>query len=111
MKITDSKGLLSPDQIKLLHDAASLPFSLGGFKSLDGILTTLGVNVVVEDGVHYHDIPYDFLREAEEFWRKKYYEAANRSREGKTKMIEVEDNLCEIHRMSNFMGQQMLLLM
>lgn len=109
MKIIDSKGLLSPNQIKLLHDAASLPFSLGGFKSLDGIITTLGVDVVVEDGVHYHDIPYDFLREAEEFWRKKYYEAANRSREGKTKMIEVEDNLCEIHRMSNFMGQQMLL--
>ena len=110
MKIIDSKGLLSPNQIKLLHDAVSLPFSLGGFKSLDGILTTLGVNVVVEDGVHYHDISYDFLREAEEFWRKKCYEAANRSREGKTKeMIEAEDNLCEIHRMRNFMGQQMLL--
>lgn len=110
MIITDSKGLLSPNQIKLLHDAASLSFSLGGFKSLDGILTTLGVNVVVEDGVRYHDIPYDFLREAEEFWRKKYYEVANRSREGKTKeMIEAEDNLCEIHRMRNFMGQQMRL--
>ncbi|MCQ2088447.1 MAG: hypothetical protein MJZ37_10375 [Bacilli bacterium] len=104
MIITDSKGLLSPDQIKLVHDAASLPFSLGEYVSLDDILTTLNVDVVVEDGVCYHDIPYDFLKAAEEFWRKRYEEAVNRSREGKSKeIIEAEENISEVLRMGNQM--------
>ncbi|MCQ2234732.1 MAG: hypothetical protein MJZ24_08365 [Paludibacteraceae bacterium] len=112
MKITDSKGLLTPDQIKLLQDAASLPFSLGEYNSLDDILTTLNVDVFIEDGVRYHDIPYDLLCEAEAYWRKRYDEAAEqcRNQEGRSKeMMEAEDNLSEIHGMSNFMGQQMLL--
>lgn len=112
MKITDSKGLLTLDQIKLLHDAASFPFSLGDFVSLDDILTTLNVDVFIEDGVRYHDVPYDMLNNANEYWRKRYDEATEqwRNQEGKSKeMIEAEDNLSEIHRMSNFMGQQMLL--
>ncbi len=112
MKITDSKGLLTPDQIKLLQDAASLPFSLGEYNSLNYILTSLNVDIVVEDGVRYHDIPYDLLCEAEAYWRKRYDEAAEqcRNQEGRSKdMNEAEDNLSEIHGMSNFMGQQMLL--
>lgn len=106
MKITDSKGLLSPDQIKLLHDAASLEFSLGGFKSLDDIITSLKVDVVIGGDVKYHEIPRDLINAAERYWREKYEEACMRSEEGKSdEMMAAENNLSEIYRM----GGQMLL--
>lgn len=70
MRITDSKGLLSLGQMKLLQDAASLPFSLGSFNSLDDVLSTLRVDVHVEPGILKHPLS-DFNKEAEDFWRKK----------------------------------------
>lgn len=69
--------MLSPDQRKLLQDAASLEFSLGGFKSLDDIITSLKVDVVIGGDVKYHEIPRDLINAAERYWREKYEEAAN----------------------------------
>ena len=38
-------------KVDLLKESATLPFSLGGFDLLDGILTTLKVEVILEPGI------------------------------------------------------------
>ena len=51
MNIIDNHFLLTTHQEQILRQSASLPFNLGGFTSLDDILTTLGVDVFIEPGI------------------------------------------------------------
>lgn len=73
MEIIDEHNLLSRYQKELLQENASKPYSFGfkdgytRYSSLDEILCTLGVKVVIEDKVerlHYNS----FFDEAQEYW-------------------------------------------
>ena len=59
-----------PDlKLDLLKDSATLPFSLGDFKSLYDILTTLKVGVILEPGVvELQD--YTILKKNLEYWEE-----------------------------------------
>lgn len=61
MKLIDKYHLL-------LHRNVGAPFSFGGFKSLDDILTQLDVEVIIEPGIVYHSVP-ESLNELEAFWK------------------------------------------
>lgn len=68
MKLIDKYHLLTANQTQLLHQNAEEPFSFGGFKSLDDILTQLDVEVIIEKGKFYHSVPQS-LKDAEAFWK------------------------------------------
>ncbi len=68
MKLIDKYHLLTANQTQLLHQNAGKPFSFGGFKSLDDILTQLDVEVIIEKGKFYHSVPQS-LKDAEAFWK------------------------------------------
>lgn len=68
MKLIDKYHLLTANQTQLLHQNAGEPFSFGGFKSLDDILTQLDVEVIIEKGKFYHSVPQS-LKDAEAFWK------------------------------------------
>ena len=68
MKLIDKYHLLTANQTQLLHQNAGEPFSFGGFKSLDDILTQLDVEVIIEPGIVYHSVP-ESLNELEAFWK------------------------------------------
>lgn len=59
---------LPANQTQLLHQNVGEPFSFGGFKSLDDILTQLDVDVIIEPGIVYHSVP-ESLKDAEAFWK------------------------------------------
>lgn len=66
MQILDPSTLLLPREINLLHSCASQPFQLGKFSSLDDILTSLKIKVIIEPGIHKHDV--SFLNDIEDYW-------------------------------------------
>ena len=68
MKLIDNYHLLTANQTQLLHQNVREPFSFGGFKSLDDILTQLDVDVIIEPGIVYHSVP-ESLKDAEAFWK------------------------------------------
>lgn len=68
MKLIDNYHLLTANQPQLLHQNVGKPFSFGGFKSLDDILTQLDVEVIIEKGKFYHSVPQS-LKDAEAFWK------------------------------------------
>lgn len=68
MKLIDNHHLLTANQTQLLHQNAGEPFSFGGFKSLDDILTQLDVEVIIEPGIVYHSVP-ESLKDAAAFWK------------------------------------------
>ena len=68
MNLIDNHHLLTANQTQLLHQNAGEPFSFGGFKSLDDILTQLDVEVIIEKGKIYHSVP-ESLKDAEAFWK------------------------------------------
>lgn len=68
MKLIDNYPLLTANQTQLLHQNVGAPFSFGGFKSLDDILTQLDVEVIIEKGKIYHSVPKS-LKDAEVFWK------------------------------------------
>ena len=55
MNIIDEHKLLSPQQIDCLENNSSLTFNIGGFTSINDILSTLDVDVVIEPGVITRD--------------------------------------------------------
>ena len=59
-----------PDlKLDLLKDSATLPFTLGDFDSLDSMLTTLKVDVILEPGVI--ELPdYTILKKNLEYWEE-----------------------------------------
>ena len=67
MTIIDDHSLLSQQQIDLLKQCAAIPFSLGAYGSIDDMLTTLKVDVIIEPGIITRSIPSE-LKEAEEYW-------------------------------------------
>ena len=71
MNIKDEKFPLTPAQKSLLKQSASKPFMLGGFVSLDDILTKLKVDVHIEPGKPTRSVD-DYYDKAREYWRKEY---------------------------------------
>lgn len=69
LNIVDNHGLLTPQQAVLLNDSASVAFEFGEFKSIDDILSSLEVKVVIEPGIVKADTP-DSLLNTVEYWRK-----------------------------------------
>ena len=67
MTIIDDHSLLSQQQIDLLKQCAAIPFSLGAFGSIDDMLTTLKVDVIIEPGIITRSIPRE-LEEAQNYW-------------------------------------------
>ena len=67
MKIIDDHSLLSQQQLDLLKQCAAIPFSLGAFGSIDDMLTTLKVDVIIEPGIITRSIPRE-LEEAQNYW-------------------------------------------
>ena len=74
MNIIDKSHLLTSYQVQLLRDSANLPFNFGGFRSLDDILTRLGVDVIIEPGIKERSAhPLDrksLLDRIKKFWEK-----------------------------------------
>ena len=69
MNIVNNVFWITDREIDLLRATAALPFSLGGFDSLDSILTTLRVDVILEPGV-IESQDYTILEKNLEFWKK-----------------------------------------
>ncbi len=69
LNIVDNHCLLTPQQAVLLNDSASRSFEFGEFKSIDDILSSLEVKVVIEPGIVKADTP-DSLLNTVEYWRK-----------------------------------------
>lgn len=68
IRIIDTGGLLSKAQIIILYRYASQSFKLGKFKSLEDILTSLDVAVIIESGIINRTVP-PALEKAEHFWQ------------------------------------------
>ena len=107
MNIIDKHGLLPLKHKIGLSSSGSRPFPIGKYQSLDDVLTSLHVDVIIEPGIITRPIP-SALDEAEAFWReeanrreclireaddreaaKKYYEDAYENRKIITKEKEV----------------------
>lgn len=71
MNIIDKNLLLTPIQKSLLEQSASTPFMLGGFVSLDDILTKLKVDVHIEPGKPTRSVD-DYYDKAGKYWRNEY---------------------------------------
>ena len=67
--IEDPRHLLTERQTLLLQSATLLPFSFGGFVSLEDMLTKLGVRIIIEPGIRYHTAPLELV-EAADYWKK-----------------------------------------
>lgn len=89
MNIIDKNLLLTPIQKSLLEKSARAPFMLGGFVSLDDILTKLKVGVFIEPGkpTRSEDGYYD---KAIEYWKKALEQLRERMRE--------DESLEEVYR-------------
>lgn len=71
MNIIDKNLLLIPSQKSLLEKSAHAPFMLGGFVSLDDIVTKLNVEIHIEPGKPARSVD-DYYDRAREYWRKEY---------------------------------------
>ena len=75
MKLHDPHSLLTESRTLLLQKHAAEPFRFGhkndvdSYSSLDDILTSQDVDVVVEDGIRTRGAS-SWLKEAEDFWRR-----------------------------------------
>lgn len=69
MNIIDNYHLLTPSQDSLLRQCSSQPFFLNNYSSLDDLLTSLKVDVIIESGIISRIVPFA-LDDAEEYWRK-----------------------------------------
>lgn len=67
MKIICKSALLEVEEENMLRHYAALPFELGGYDSLDDIVTSLGIKVVVEEGICDNWVP-DELFDASKVW-------------------------------------------
>lgn len=67
MNIIDTKPLLTPGEHSLLKSYAAKLFNLGGFNSLDDILTRLDVDVIIEPGILKRTTP-SYFDDAFKYW-------------------------------------------
>ena len=80
MVIIDNGNLLTFAQNTILEQCARKPFMLGGYKSLDDILTKLNVDVFIKPGIPKREVD-DYFDGAIEHWRKVYKKQYEMSRE------------------------------
>ena len=78
MNISDSKSLLTSAQVSLLQSCAVKRFFLGGFSSLDDIVTKLKVDVLIEPGIPKRMVE-EYYDKAIMYWRKEYKQLFERS--------------------------------
>gem|GEM_PF-2321589 len=83
MNISDSKSLLTSAQVSLLQSCAAKHFNLGGFSSLDDIVTKLKVDIHIEPGIPVRQVN-DYYDKAIEYWKKVYKQLEERVREDKS---------------------------
>lgn len=83
MNIIDKDNLLTPAQKSLLKQSARKPFMLGGYMSLDDILTKLKVDVFVEPGKPERSVD-SYYDKAIEYWKKVIEQLRERMREDKS---------------------------
>ena len=91
MNIIDPHQLLTPNQASLLHTESKKPFNLGPYTSLDDILTSLNVDVIIDPNTPSYNLPKDYkdeLEESERYWRKKLREAQERGDRDEVHRIE-----------------------
>ena len=93
MNIIDDNHLLSSEECDLLQSHASKPFNMGGYTSLDDIVTKLNVDVVIEQGIPTRSVP-SLLYEALRFWedrakciKKEMEETSEKQKEVLTKEL------------------------
>lgn len=67
MEIICKSALLEVEEVNMLRHYAAQPFGLGGYDSLDDIVTSLGIKVVVEEGICDNWVP-DELFDASKVW-------------------------------------------
>ena len=80
MNITDKTPLLTSAQKSLLEQYVHKPFMLGGYMSLDDILTKLKVDVFIEPGVPTRSVE-NYYDEAIDYWKKVLEQLRERMRE------------------------------
>lgn len=97
MTIIDDHSLLSQQQIDLLKQCAAIPFSLGAFGSIDDMLTTLKVDVIIEPGIITRSIPSE-LKKAEDYWNAQKSQADDYIEEIEHNIEEIEHNLWIINQ-------------
>ncbi len=83
MNIIDKTPLLTPAQKSLLERCARSSFRLGGFMSLDDIVTKLKVDVFIEPGIPERSVA-DYYEKAIDYWRKVHKQLAERARKDKS---------------------------
>ena len=93
MNIIDKHNLLTSSQVELLKKNASEKLRLGRYSSIENILTSLKVDVIVEPGIQIRELP-DSLNDAEDFWREEAY----RMKEVFHEREEEYENYCEAER-------------
>ena len=93
MNIIDKHNLLTSSQVELLKKNASEKFRLGRYSSIENILTSLKVDVIVEPGIQIRELP-DSLNDAKDFWREEAY----RMKEVFHEREEEYENYCEAER-------------
>lgn len=93
MNIIDDNHLLSSEECDLLQSHATKPFNMGGYTSLDDIVTKLNVDVVIEQGIPTRSVP-SLLYEALRFWedrakciKKEMEETSEKQKEVLTKEL------------------------
>ena len=97
MTIIDDHSLLSQQQLDLLKQCAAIPFSLGAFGSIDDMLTTLKVDVIIEPGIITRSIPRE-LEEAQNYWKAKKSQANDYIEEIEHNIEEIVHNLWIINQ-------------
>ena len=97
MTIIDDHSLLSQQQIDLLKQCAAIPFSLGAFGSIDDMLTTLKVDVIIEPGIITRSIPRE-LEEAQNYWNAQKSQADDYIEEIEHNIEEIVHNLWIINQ-------------
>lgn len=68
MKIICNSALLEVEEENMLRHYAAQPFKLGGYDSLDDIVNSLGIEVVIEEGTCNNWVP-DELYDASILWQ------------------------------------------
>lgn len=68
MEIVSNSALLEAEEENMLRHYAAQPFALGGYDSLDDIVTSLEIKVVVKEGLCDNWVP-DELVDASIFWQ------------------------------------------
>ena len=101
MNIIDKTPLLTPAQKSLLEKCAKAPFMLGGFMSLDDIVTKLNVDVIIEPDIYERQVG-DYYDQAIEYWKKLLEQLKERMREDESLWNEYRKALDKLERLRSY---------